>query len=233
MLHRTILVAALALAGCRDSVSRTNLTQAEGHDSKPLTSPPPAETGKLQGKRIAILATDGFEQIELVKTQKMLADEGAKTVVVAPKREPIQGFNHRDPGEKVTVDMTIVEADPNAFDALVLPGGVVNPDMLRQDARAVRFVRTFAEAKKPIAAICHGPWMLIEAGVVRDRTVTSWPSLKTDLLNAGAVWVDRAVVADHGLVTSRMPDDIDAFVKKTVEEIREPQHAPGRQVDQP
>lgn len=229
MLARFIVVAlaAATLAACRDSTPSPVVRGESERESRTLTSPQPAASGKLQGKTLAILATDGFEEVELVKTQKMLADEGAKTVVVAPKAGAIQGYNHRDLGDKVAVDMTLATADANAFDALVLPGGVANPDELRMDPQAVRFVRTFAETNKPISAICHAPWMLIEAGLVRDRTVTSWPSLKTDLLNAGAVWVDREVISDGRIVTSRKPEDIDAFVRRTVEELGQPQQHAG------
>jgi len=144
--------------------------------------------------------------------------------VVSPHGGTIQGFRHFDKGEKVTVDKTLDEARPDDYDALVQPGGVINPDQLRLERKAVDFVRAFAAAKKPIGAICHGPWMLVEADVVRGRTVTSWPSVRTDLINAGAKWVDQEVVTDRGLVTSRKPDDLPAFNRKIVEEFREGRH---------
>jgi protease I len=171
---------------------------------------------ELQGKRIAVVATDGFEQAELTEPKKALAEAGARVDVVAPHSGSIQGMRHHDKGEMVTVDRTIEEARPEDYDALVLPGGVANPDALRLDPRVVAFVRSFFDAKKPVAAICHGPWTLIEADVLKGRTLTSWPSLKTDLKNAGAHWVDREVVGDNGLVTSRKPDDLPAFCRETV-----------------
>lgn len=210
------LAFAVALVACRDNATPPPRNE---HKSTTIASPAPAARGELQGTTIAFLATDGFEEVELVKTQQMFADRAAKTVVVAPKLGTIQGYNHRDAGDKVLVDVELDDADPSTFDALVLPGGVANPDELRMDPRALRFVRSFAEARKPIAAICHAPWLLVEAGLVRDRTVTSWPSLKTDLLNAGATWLDRDVIVDRGIVTSRKPEDIDAFVKKTTDEL--------------
>jgi protease I len=144
--------------------------------------------------------------------------------VVAPHSGTIQGMQHHDKGEKVSVDKTLDEAKPDEYDALVLPGGVANPDALRTDKKAVAFVRAFFDARKPVAAICHGPWTLVEADVVRGRTLTSWPSLKTDIKNAGGTWVDKEVVVDQGLVSSRKPQDLEAFCKKMVEEIREGSH---------
>lgn len=183
------------------------------------------EQGKsLAGKKIAILVTDGFEQVEMVKPREAFDQAGATTTIVAPKAGQVQGWNHDEKGEKFPVNLVLEQADAAQFDALLLPGGVMNPDQLRQDVRAVAFVKAFATAGKPIAAICHGPWTLIEADAVRGRKMTSWPSLKTDLQNAGASWVDQEVVADRGLVTSRKPDDIPAFVKKAIEEFTEPQH---------
>jgi protease I len=170
----------------------------------------------LEGKRIAILATDGFEQAELIAPRKALVAEGAETVVIAPKSGEIQGFTHHDKADKLRVDQTLEQAKPETFDGLLLPGGALNPDALRMDPKAVAFVRSFAAAGKPIAAICHGPWTLVEADVVRDRTLTSWPSLKTDLRNAGAQWVDQEVVQDGNLVTSRKPDDIPAFTAAAI-----------------
>jgi protease I len=182
------------------------------------TDGPQGTEGRLQGKTIAILATDGFEQIELESPRKMLEDAGARTVLVAPHSGWIQGFHHHDKADPFPVDVELKDAKPDSFDGLMLPGGALNPDQLRTDAQAVEFVRAFARSGKPIAAICHGPWTLVEADIVRGRTVTSWPSLKTDLRNAGATWVDREVVSDHGLVTSRKPDDIPAFVKRAIDE---------------
>jgi protease I len=180
--------------------------------------------GKLNGKRVAILATDGVEQVELTEPRKALDDAGARTVLVSPKSDKIKGWQHDHWGDELKVDLPLADARPDDFDALVLPGGVMNPDHLRQDPKAVEFVRSFFQAGKPVAAICHGPWLLVEANVVRGRTVTSWPSLKTDLRNAGADWVDREVATDQGLVTSRKPDDIPAFSKKVIEEIAEGVH---------
>ncbi len=173
--------------------------------------------GNLRGKRIAVLATDGFEQSELTVPLRALRDAGAQVDVVAPKGDQIQGMQHHEKGDKVAVDRTLDEARPEEYSGLVLPGGVANPDALRTDARAVSFVRAFFDKKKPVAAICHGPWMLVEADVVADRTVTSWPSLKTDLTNAGAKWVDSEAVVENGLVTSRKPDDLPVFCKKAIE----------------
>ncbi len=183
----------------------------------------------LKGKRIAILATDGFEQVELEKPRQALADAGAVTVLVAPKAGQIQGFKHHDRGQTVKVDAVLDDARADDFDALLLPGGALNPDQLRMLPKAVEFVRGFARRGKPIAAICHAPWTLIEADLVRGRTMTSWPSLQTDLRNAGATWVDQEVVVDDGLVTSRKPDDIPAFNEKIVEEFCEGKHAGQRE----
>lgn len=180
---------------------------------------------KLEGRRIAILATDGVEQGELTGPREALDKAGATTTLVAPKGGTIRAFQHDKKGQELTVDLTLAEARAEDFDALLIPGGVMNPDQLRQDAQAVRFVKAFATAGKPIGAICHGPWLLIEADCVRGRTVTSWPSLKTDLRNAGANWVDRDVVVDQGLVTSRKPEDIPAFSSRLIEEISEGVHA--------
>jgi len=183
---------------------------------------------RLQGKRIAILATDGFEQSELEKPRAAFDSEGAKTVIVSPKSGQIQGFQHHDKGATFKVDQALEQADVQSFDALLLPGGVINPDQLRTVPKAVEFVRSFAQSGKPIFAICHGPWTLVEADVVRGRKLTSWPSVKTDLKNAGANWVDQEVVSDRGLITSRKPDDIPAFVEKAIEELSAPQQAAAR-----
>ena len=166
---------------------------------------------ELTGVRVAILATDGFEQSELLEPRRALNDAGASTEVVSLKAGEIRGWNHKEWGEKVQVDQTIDSVDARSFDALVLPGGVMNPDNLRMDAKAVAFVKAFFEAKKPVGAICHGPWTVIEAGAAKGRVMTSWPSLKTDIKNAGGRWVDEEAVVDGNLVTSRNPKDIPAF----------------------
>jgi protease I len=178
----------------------------------------------LKGRKIAFLATDMVEQVELTGPWEALKDAGAVLELVSIKDGEIQGFNHYDKADTFKVDKTVEEVSASDYDALVLPGGVGNPDTLRLDENAVQFVREFFEQGKPVGAICHAPWMLIEAGVVRDRTVTSWPSLKTDLRNAGANRVDREVVVDDGLVTSRWPDDIPAFNRKLIEEFAEGRH---------
>lgn len=165
----------------------------------------------LKGKRVAILATDGFEQAELLEPRKALDEAGARTEIVAPKEGQIKGWDHTDWGKSADVDKTLDDANPHDYDALVLPGGVMNPDRLRTDPRAINFIRQFIATGKPVAAICHGPWTLIEADAVRGKTMTSWPSLKTDLKNAGANWVDQQVATDSQFITSRKPDDIPAF----------------------
>lgn len=166
---------------------------------------------ELKGKKIAIVATDGFEQVELLEPRKALDEAGAETVVIAPKSGEIKGWNFKEWGQTVKVDKTLDEANPNDYDALVLPGGVINPDHLRMEPAAVNFVKQFVSTGKTTAAICHGPWTLIETGALRGKTVTSWPSLKTDLKNAGANWVDQEVVTDGQFIFSRKPDDIPAF----------------------
>ena len=168
-------------------------------------------THTLDGMKVAILATDGVEQVELLKPRQALDDAGAETTVVSIKGGDIQGFNHHDPGDKIPVDVEVGNAGAMEFDALLLPGGVMNPDQLRADPKAVAFVKSFTEAEKPIAVICHGPWTLIEADAVRGRRMTSWPSLQTDLRNAGAEWVDEPNVTDGNLTSSRKPDDIPQF----------------------
>jgi len=183
---------------------------------------------KLQGLRVAILAAEGFEQAELLEPRKALDQAGARTSVVSPAKGEVQGWKHFDKGEKVRVDVPLEQADSEDFDALMLPGGVANPDQLRTIPRAVEFVRQFFAAGKPVAAICHAPWTLIEADVVRGRSITSWPSLQTDLTNAGAHWVDQEVVTDNGLVTSRKPADIPAFNARMIEEFAQGTHGPGR-----
>ena len=181
----------------------------------------------LTGKRVAIIAADMVEQVELVEPRKALEQAGATTELISMKPGQIQGFNHYDKGDEISVDRTIEEASADEYDALLLPGGVGNPDVLRMDENVVSFVRDFFEQGKPVAAICHGPWMLVEAGVVRGRKVTSWPTLQTDIRNAGGNWVDEEVVVDNGLVTSRKPDDLPAFCSKMIEEFAEGRHEPA------
>jgi protease I len=178
----------------------------------------------LTNRKVAILATDGFEQVELTEPRQALEQAGAQVHVIAPAGNTIQGWNHYDKGDQIPVDCTLDQVSASDYDALVLPGGHFNPDQLRTNNQAVQFVREFFAASKPVAAICHGPWTLIEADVVKGRTLTSWPSLKTDLRNAGAQWVDEEVVVDQGLVTSRNPKDLPAFNSKIVEEFCEGKH---------
>jgi protease I len=173
---------------------------------------------ELTGKRIAILVTDGFEQVEMTAPRKALDDAGAVTTLISPKSGQVQGWNHQDKADRFVVEQDLQSANANDYDALLLPGGVANPDQLRMIPKAVAFAKSFFTAHKPVAAICHGPWLLAEAGVVRGHNVTSWPSLKTDLSNAGAHWKDTPVLVDRGLVTSRKPDDIPAFNQKMIEE---------------
>ena len=184
---------------------------------------------ELKGKRVAIVATDMVEQVELLEPRKALDEAGAQTEVISLEPGKIQGFNHYDKGDEIPVDRTIEEASADEYDALLLPGGVGNPDVLRMDENVVSFVRDFFEQGKPVAAICHGPWTLVEAGVVRNRTLTSWPSIQTDIRNAGGKWVDEEVHVDQGLVTSRRPDDIPAFNAKMIEEFAEGKHAEQRE----
>jgi protease I len=180
--------------------------------------------GELQGKKIAFLATDGVEQVEYTEPRKAIEHAGADVQLVSLKAGEIQGFNHLDKGDTFPVDVAVSEARAEDYDGLVLPGGVANPDAMRLHPEAVRFVRSFFESGKPVAAICHASWMLVEADVVRGRTLTSWPSLKTDIRNAGGTWVDEEVHVDQGLVTSRKPDDLPAFNAKTIEEFAEGVH---------
>lgn len=171
---------------------------------------------KLDGLRVAILATDGFEQSELLEPRRALDSAGATTEVISPKGPQIKGWSHADWGQRVDVDQTLAQADADDFDALVLPGGVMNPDALRMNAAAVAFVKSFFDAGKPVAAICHGPWTVVEAGEASGYQLTSWPSLKTDITNAGGKWVDKEVVVDDNLITSRRPDDLPAFNREMI-----------------
>jgi protease I len=179
---------------------------------------------KLNGKKIAFLATDGFEQVELTRPWEEIKAQGATVELVSLEEGEIQGFNHFEKDKKFKVDKTIDNVKADDYNGLVLPGGVHNPDTLRMNEKAVQFVRDFFKQQKPVSAICHGPWTLVEAGVVEGRTLTSWPSLKTDIENAGGKWVDKEVVVDNGLTTSRNPDDLDAFCTKSIEEFGEGKH---------
>ena len=180
--------------------------------------------GKLNGKRVAFLAADGVEQVELTEPWKAVEQEGGKPELVSIDEGEIQAFDHLDHADKLPVDKTLADVSADDYDGHLIPGGVANPDALRTDPDAVAFVRAFFDQGKPVAAICHAPWTLIDAEVVRGRTLTSWPSLQTDLRNAGATWVDEEVHVDQGLVTSRRPDDLPAFCAKLVEEIAEGVH---------
>jgi protease I len=172
---------------------------------------------KLAGRRVAILAANGFEQVEMTEPRKALEDAGARTELISPEKQEVQGMNHAEKGAKFKVEVALDSASPSNYDALLLPGGVANSDHLRMIPEAVKFVKDFFAAGKPVAAICHGPWMLVEADAVRGHTITSWPSLQTDIRNAGGQWVDREVVSDKGIVTSRKPDDIPAFTREMIE----------------
>jgi protease I len=178
----------------------------------------------LQGKKIAFLATDGVEQVELVEPRKAVEEAGAETVLLSLEEGQIQGFNHLDHADKLDVDGKVADATPEDFDGIVIPGGVANGDFLRADEDTVRFVKEFAKTRKPIAAICHAPWVLVEAGIAKGAKLTSFPALKTDIENAGGTWVDEEVVVDSGLTTSRKPDDIPAFNEKIIEEFAEGAH---------
>jgi len=182
----------------------------------------------LAGKKVAILVADGFEQVEMTEPRNALESAGAETVLISPSGDKVKGWQHTHWGNEFAVDIPLPQAHSEDYDALLLPGGVMNPDHLRDEPAAVEFVKSFFEAGKPVAAICHGPWILVEAGVVRGRRMTSYSSIKTDLKNAGANWVDEEVVVDHGLVTSRKPDDIPAFNRKMIEEFAEGIHAQGQ-----
>jgi deglycase len=179
---------------------------------------------ELKGKRVAFLFTDGAEQVEVTEPLEAVRKAGAKTDIVSLEKGEVEMWKHFDKGDKMTAEVAVADADPSDYDGLVLPGGVANPDQLRLNKDAVKFVRAFFEQDKPVGVICHGPWMLVETGVAKGRKVTSWPSLQTDLRNAGADWVDEEVVVDNGLVTSRKPDDLPAFCAKIVEEFAEGKH---------
>jgi protease I len=179
----------------------------------------------LKDRKVAIVAADGFEQSELEGPLKALESAGAEVRIVSTKSGQITGMHHMDHGSPIDVDLTLEDADPSAFDALVIPGGLYSPDALRSNPEAIRFVRGISESGKPIGAICHGPWLLIEAGIVDGRKLTSWPAIRTDVVNAGGNWVDEEVVVDNGLVTSRRPADIPAFSRKIIEEFAEGVHA--------
>jgi protease I len=179
---------------------------------------------ELKGKRVAFLFTEGAEQAEVTEPLEAVRKAGADVDIVSLEKGEIEMWQHFDKGKKITADKAVKGAKASDYDGLVLPGGVANPDQLRGDKDAVKFVRDFFEQDKPVGVICHGPWMLVETGVAKGRKVTSWPSLQTDLRNAGAEWVDEEVVVDNGLVTSRKPDDLPAFCAKVVEEIAEGKH---------
>lgn len=183
---------------------------------------------QLDGKKVAILVADGFEQVELVKPREALNEAGAETKIVSVKSGEIYGMHHEKKGDNFKVDLTLDEAQPEDFDALMIPGGLMNPDTLRSTPEAVEFTKSFFRTGKPVAAICHGPWVLVEANVVRGRKLTSWPAIQTDVRNAGGNWVDEEVVVDNGLVTSRKPDDIPAFNRKMIEEFAEGVHEKQR-----
>lgn len=179
---------------------------------------------KLDGKKVAILVADGFEEIELSSPKEALEDAGAETQIVSPAEKKVKAWDETDWGSKYKVDVPLAEANSEDFDALLLPGGVLNPDHLRLEPKAIQFIREFFDAGKPVAAICHGPWTLVDAGVAKGRRMTSYPSIKNDLKNAGAEWVDQEVVVDNGLVTSRKPADLPAFNQKVIEEFGEGVH---------
>jgi protease I len=183
---------------------------------------------RIDGKKVAIIVENGFEQVELTEPRRALEEAGAQTHIISPREGKVRGWKHTEWGDDFDVDVPLEQADPAQYDALLLPGGVMNPDKLRRNEKAQAFVRQFYDDGKPIAAICHGPWTLIDAGIVKRRTMTSYPSIQADLKNAGAKWVDEEVVVDKGIVTSRNPDDIPAFNRKMIEEIAEGKHGRRR-----
>ncbi len=182
--------------------------------------------GKLDGKKVAILVADGFEQVEMTKPREALQEAGAETTIVSPAKGKVQGMNHAEKGDEFEVDLALDSARPGDFDALLIPGGLMNPDELRSTPKALEFTKHFFKTGKPVAAICHAAWVLIDAELVKGRTLTSWPAIQTDVKNAGGNWVDEEVVVDNGLVTSRKPDDIPAFNRKMIEEFGEGKHTP-------
>lgn len=183
--------------------------------------------GALSGKRVAILTENGFEEVELTSPKKALEEAGAKVDIVSPQKEKVKGWDHDHWSIDVPVDVHVEKAKAEDYDALMIPGGVINPDQMRTNKHCVEFAQQFLELGKPVAAICHGPQLLIETGMIEGRNMTSYPSIRTDLQNAGVIWVDKEVVTDNGLVTSRSPKDLEAFNKKMIEEIKEGQHAPA------
>jgi protease I len=183
--------------------------------------------GTLSGKRVAILTENGFEEVELTSPKKALEEAGAKVDIVSPQKEKVKGWDHDHWSIDLPVDVSVEKAKVEDYDALMIPGGVINPDQMRGNKHCVEFAQQFLELGKPVAAICHGPQLLIETGMIEGRNMTSYPSIKTDLQNAGVIWVDKEVVTDNGLVTSRSPKDLAAFNKKMIEEIKEGQHAPA------
>jgi len=187
----------------------------------------------LKGKKVAILTENGFEEVELTSPKKALEDAGAEVEIVSPQKDKVKAWAHDHWSIELTVDVNIEDADPNDYDALMIPGGVLNPDKMRLNDRCVEFAQHFLEEGKPVAAICHGPQLLIETGMLEGRNMTSYHSIKTDLINAGAEWNDREVIVDNGLVTSRSPEDLEAFNKKMIEEIKEGQHSPVTRTEAP
>ena len=187
----------------------------------------------LTGKKVAILTESGFEEVELTSPKKALEDAGAEVEIVSPQKEKVKAWAHDHWSIELPVDVNVEEADPNDYDALMIPGGVLNPDKMRMNDKCVEFAQNFLQEGKPVAAICHGPQLLIETGMLEGRNITSYPSVKTDMINAGAIWTDREVIVDNGLVTSRSPKDLKAFNKKMIEEIKEGQHSPVTRTPSP
>ena len=187
----------------------------------------------LKGKKVAILTESGFEEVELTSPKKALEDAGARVEIVSPQKEKVKAWAHDHWSIELPVDVNVEEADPNDYDALMIPGGVLNPDKMRMNDKCVEFAQHFLQEGKPVAAICHGPQLLIETGMLEGRNMTSYPSVKTDMINAGAIWTDREVIVDNGLVTSRSPKDLEAFNKKMIEEIKEGQHSPVTRTPSP